>query len=65
MKFLKKINYDSKMIIQDLRELNDSLIDAVSEYQQVIFELRETIEMQQEEIELLQKELAEKNDFKE
>ena len=53
MKFLKKINFDSKAIIQDLRDLNDSLINAVSEYQQVIFELKEDIEMQREEIERL------------
>lgn len=55
MKFLKKINYDSKQIIQDLRDLNDTLKNAVSEYQQVIFKLKEDIEMQREEIERLQK----------
>lgn len=75
MKFLKKINFDAKAIIQDLRDLNESLINAVVEYQQVIFEQRETIEMQKETIRQLEKEIAEpyqfdgeiekKNDFKE
>lgn len=75
MKFLKKINFDSKAIIQDLRDLNDSLINAVSDYQQEIFALKETIEMQKETIRQLEKEIAEpyqfdgevekKNDFKE
>lgn len=55
MKFLKKINNNSKQIIQDLRDLNDSLINAVVEYQQTNFELKEQIEMQREEIERLQK----------
>lgn len=62
MKFLKKINFDSKQIIQDLRDLNDSLINAVCEYQQVIFEQRETIEMQKEEIGRLQKIIEEQGD---
>lgn len=55
MHFLRKLNSDSKAIIQDLRDLNDSLIDAVGEYQLIIFELKETIENQKEEIERLQK----------
>jgi hypothetical protein len=63
MKFLKKINFDAKAIIQDLRDLNDSLINAVVEYQQVIFEQRETIEMQKETIRQLEKEIAEPYQF--
>ena len=55
MKFLKKINTDSKQIIQDLRELNELLIEAVWEYQQIIFEQKETIENQRHQIEHLNK----------
>lgn len=75
MKFLKKINSDSSKIIQELRDMNDTLIRAVSDYQQEIFSLKETIEMQKETIRQLEKEIAEpyqfdvetekKNDFKE
>ena len=75
MKFLKKINSDSSKIIQDLRDMNDTLIRAVSDYQQEIFALKETIEVQKETIRQLEKEIDEpyqfdiaiekKNDFKE
>lgn len=62
MKFLKKINSDSKQIIQDLRGLNDSLINAIGDCQLIIFDLKETIEMQREEIERLQKIIEEQGD---
>lgn len=62
MQFLRKLNSDSKAIIQDLRDLNDSLINAVGEYQLIIFELKETIENQKEEIEKLQETIL-KGDF--
>jgi hypothetical protein len=65
MGFLKKVNNDSKQIIQDLRDLNDSLKDTVGEYWLIIFEFKEIIEIQREEIERLQKlteEQGDKND---
>ena len=58
MKFLKKVNNDSKQIIQDLCDSNDSLIDVVREHQIIIFELKETIER-------LKNELAEPHRFEE
>lgn len=62
MKIFKKIKSDADTIIQDLRDLNDSLINAVMEYQQTIFELKEDIEMQRKEIERLQKIIEEQGD---
>ena len=63
MKFLKKINSDSSKIIQELRDMNDTLIRAVSDYQQEIFSLKETIEVQKETIRQLEKEIAEPYQF--
>ena len=63
MKFLKKINSDSSKIIQELRDMNDTLIRAVSDYQQEIFALKETIEVQKETIRQLEKEIAEPYQF--
>ena len=54
MKFLKKINDDSSKIIQDLRGLNDSLIESIGDYQQHIYELLEIVKNQREEIERMQ-----------
>ena len=53
MKFLKKINSDSKVIIRDLRQLNESLINAVDEYQHIILEQNGTIANQKVEIDEL------------
>ena len=65
MKILNRLKTDAKIIIRDLHNANDSLIDTVIEYQQIIFEQREIIDCQKQEIERLQKLLEEKNDFKE
>ena len=65
MKFLKKITKDSKTIIQDLKDINDSLISAVTEYQEIIFDQKEVIIMLEEEIRRLKNELAEPHRFEE
>ena len=62
MKILNRLKTDAKIIIRDLHNANDSLIDTVIEYQQIIFDQKETIIMLEEEIERLKKELSEKND---
>lgn len=54
MKILNRLKTDAKIIIRDLHNANDSLIDTVVEYQQIIFEQRETIDCQSQEIERLQ-----------
>lgn len=43
MKTLNKLKTDAKVIIHDLRDMNASLLDAVTEYQQIIFEQKEEI----------------------
>lgn len=43
MKIFNRLKTDAKIIIHDLRDMNDSLINAVAEYQDIIFEQRETI----------------------
>ena len=53
MKILNRLKTDAKMIIRDLHNANDSLIDTVVEYQQIIFDQKETIMCQVEEIERL------------
>lgn len=62
MKFLKQINFDSKMIIQDLRGLNATLLDVIESDQQHIYELMAIVKNQKEEIERLQMLLEERND---
>ena len=54
MKILNRLKTDAKIIIRDLHNANDSLIDTVIEYQQIIFDQKETIIMLEEEIERLQ-----------
>ena len=54
MKILNRLKTDAKIIIRDLHNANDSLIDTVVEYQQIIFDQKETIMCQVEEIERLQ-----------
>ena len=56
MKILNRLKTDAKIIIRDLHNANDSLIDTVIEYQQIIFDQKETIIMLEEEIERLKKE---------
>lgn len=43
MKFLNKLKTDAKVIMHELRDLNDSLINTVIEYQEIIFDQKETI----------------------
>lgn len=51
MKFLNRLKTDAKIIIHELRDLNDSLINTVVEYQDIIFDQKETIQNLHEVIE--------------
>lgn len=65
MKILNQLKTNAKIIIRELRDANETLLNTLVDYQDIIFEQRETIDCQSQEIERLQKLLAEKNDFKE
>lgn len=43
MKILNRLKTDAKTLIDDLRETNNSLINMLSEYQDIIFGQRDTI----------------------
>lgn len=62
MKMFNKMKSDSKIIIQNLKETNETLLNTLVDYQDIIFEQRETIDCQKAEIERLHKLLEEKND---
>lgn len=43
MKILSELKQNSKIIIHDLRDMNDSLINTIVDYQDIIFGQRETV----------------------
>lgn len=43
MKILNRLKTDAKILIHDLRDTNDSLINTIVDYQDVIFGQRETV----------------------
>ena len=55
MKMFNKMKSDSKIIIQNLKETNETLLNTLIDYQDIIFEQRETIDCQSKEIERLQR----------
>ena len=63
MKILNRLKTDAKTLIDDLRETNNSLINMLSEYQDIIFNQRDTISelnkiiVNKEELEELLREL--------
>ena len=52
MKILNRLKTDAKTLIHDLRDMNDSLINAVAEYQDIIFGQRETVKNLEDIIDL-------------
>lgn len=62
MKILSRLKMDAKAMIQDLKETNETLLNTLTDYQDIIFEQRGIIDCQSKEIERLQKLLEEKND---
>ena len=51
MKTLFKMKSDAKIIIKELRELNESLINTIDDYQDIIFEQKDVINNLEEVIE--------------
>lgn len=43
MKILSELKQNSKIIIHELRDMNDSLINTIVDYQDIIFGQRETV----------------------
>ena len=43
MKILNRLKTDAKILIHELRDMNDSLINTIVDYQDVIFGQRETV----------------------
>ena len=59
MKFLSRLKTDAKAMIQNLKETNETLLNTLADYQDIIFEQRETIDCQKAEIERLQQKNSE------
>lgn len=57
MKILNRLKMDAKAMIQDLKETNETLLNTLTDYQDIIFEQREKIDCQKAEIERLKAEL--------
>lgn len=55
MKILNQLKTNAKIIIRELRDANETLLNTLVEYQDIIFEQRETIDCQSKEIERLQR----------
>lgn len=51
MKFLNRLKTDAKIIMRNLQDTNESLINTVVEYQDIIFDQKETIQNLHEVIE--------------